>query len=276
MEIQSRRLSPPKEDVVTRLPLTAALVLTLVTTASCTLFRDPLADLINAKFPPVNVDQQRERALATAAETLASLTAPNVASAAPTSDLETILKTEPLRRLGITNVRLRGDDGLLRIEASFDRHFDTELSEPPTNQELLQQLQLKPQVTGKVVIFAGVTSAAAANAGHEIHLKLLPVFSSVTVDKVVLAGQTDVTLIGEILAKLLNHYADNVTGELARSPLMDLKVPTTFADALDPSGSIHVDDRDGKADITIGASPVTSPVRLLGIATLITKEQWPW
>lgn len=257
---------------MTRLLCSAALVVTfLSTTTSCTLLRDPLANFINAKFPPVNVDQQRARSIATTAETLAIVTAPNLAFAVPTTDLETALDTEPIKVLGISKVRLRGDDGLLRIEAAFDRRFDTEPSESLTNQGLLQRL--RPQVTGRIVIFAGVTSAAAPVAGDELHLELLPVFSSIAVDEVVVAKQTDVTPIGELLAKLLSRYADNVTGELARSPLMDLKVPTTFIDSVDPSSSIHVEDRGGRADITIGASPVDSPVRLLGLATLITKER---
>src|SRR6185503_7754065 len=92
-------------------------------------------------------------------------------------------------------------------------------------------------------------------------------------DKVVLNGKADVTIIGELLARVVDSYADNITGELARSPFVSVVVPTGFRDAVNPSRAIRVANQDVDANVTIDAQPVTAPVRLLGIASLITGQQ---
>jgi hypothetical protein len=251
--------------------LTAA---TVFSTVTCTVFRDPLAKFINDKFPPVTIDQQRQEAIASTAGALASVTAPNVTFGAPIADLEKTLNTEELQKLGITSIRLRGEDELLRVEGEFTRRFtDAGPDASPEVQALLQRLT--PEVQGKAVIYAGITSAVAVNAanGSELRLKLLPVFRSITVDKVVLAGEADVTMIGDLLARLVNAYADNITGELSRSKFVDIVVPAAFGGTVDASRAIRVSTEDGNANVTIDAQPVGAPVRLLGVASLITDER---
>jgi hypothetical protein len=234
---------------------------------------DPVAKFINEKFPPVSLDQQRHQAISSAAGALSTLNAPNIAFGARTDDLETTLSTAPLRELGIRRVRVRGDDELLRIEGEFSHRFvDAGPDASAETKALL--IRLSPEVSGEAVIYAGITSATTSNAPHEteLHLKLLPVFHSIRVKSVVLEGKADVSIIGNLLEDLLNRYADNVTGELARSPIMDVVVPTGFSDTLDVSRAIRVVSRDIDAQVKIEAQPVTSPVRLLGVAWLVTDR----
>lgn len=245
--------------------------LALLCTTSCSLVTDPVARYINKRFPPIDLEQQQSAALSTAATALARISAPNVAFGSPTSDLAAALETDAIRQLGITDLDLRGENGLLRIEAGFDRVFEADATDSPASGALLRDLE--PRVVGRVVAFVGITSSVTESTETELHLKLLPVFSSIVVDKVELGKSADVTLIGELLASVLNQYADNVTGELARSPFMDLTVPTTFGDALDPSASIHVGAGGDSAHITIEGEPVVSPVRLLGVVTMVDRDR---
>ena len=80
------------------------------------------------------------------------------------------------------------------------------------------------------MVYAGITSATTVNDANasELRLRLLPVFRSIAVDKVALAGDADVTILGDLLARLITSYADNITGELARSRLVDVVVPAAF------------------------------------------------
>jgi hypothetical protein len=240
----------------------------------CAVFRDPVTKFINAKFPPVSVDQQRQEAMTSAATALASITAPNVAFGAPIADLETTLNTEALHTLGITSVRLRGENELLSVEGTFTHRFTDAGPDAPENLKALLQ-SLSPEVTGTLVVYAGITSATTANAANtaELRLRLLPVFHTIAVDKVALAGKADVTIIGDLLARLVNAYADNITGELSRSKLVDVDVPTGFGGALNASRAIRVSSQDGNGNVAIEAQPVAAPVRLLGIASLITADR---
>lgn len=251
----------------------SGLLLAITVAAASTASAGSLIDDVNHEFPPIPTADLRQQAIVTAAETLARLSQPNVAFAAPVSALEKALEVPVIRELGISDVHLAGDGGgLLRIEAAFDRRVDEELFDIPIL-ELEIFKRLKPQVRGRIVILAGITSAAAVASGQDLQLRLLPAFHTVAVEKVTLSDDNDSPALARQLARILLRYAENITGSLARADFVNLKIPTSLASVLDPSTSIHIGSTGGGADLTIEAKPVTLPLRLLGAVALITENQ---
>ena len=232
----------------------------LALAAACSLFLAPIAKYVNQKFPPVDVATQRAQAIDSAVLALSNVPHPNLAFGAPLPALERVLNSGALNALGVRAVRLRGEQQLLRIDADFTRQFTG--PDP-----LLQQYQ--PEVRGTVSFYAGLTSATTNAAGDPsiVKLSILPVFNGVKVDKVTVKGTFDVTALGNALAAVLNTFAANISGELTRSPLMQINIPTTVADV---KNAIHFSN--GMADVTLGQAPIHDPVKLTGVAWLITSD----
>jgi hypothetical protein len=240
-----------------------ALALGLLSATSCTLFRDPVSKYINKNFPPVSIDDQREIAINTATKTLGDIPAPDLAFGAPLPALEQVLNTEAVKKTGVTAVRLRGEEQLLRIDAEFNHRFSGPEKPASAGDELLAKLQ--PEVRGTLRFYAGITSGIVQpDDTARVKLTILPVFTAVTIDKVKVGGKYDVSLLGRAVAGVLNDYAANVSGELARSPLMQVTIPTTLEDV---QQGITFPDGDGT--ITIGTQPVHSPVRVRGVVWLV-------
>lgn len=107
----------------------------------------------------------------------------------------------------------------------------------------------------------------------QLDLRLLPALSTVKVDKVRLLGEVDVTKVGELLARLLNQYKDNVSGELSRGAFTQVALPALAPAPIDLSKSFKVSSPEMKADIVVKANPITVPYRLDGVAWLVTNKE---
>jgi len=97
------------------LALVAAIVLLL---SGC---GGPLAKLVNAKFPPITLDEQRVTTVKTNTEALAAMTAPNIGLGVYLPDAKTLLYTEALKKQGVPKLEFDGDEQLLRLTVAFDR-----------------------------------------------------------------------------------------------------------------------------------------------------------
>src|SRR5215472_356263 len=100
-----------------------AVLLIAVAVGAYFIFRgDPLTEALNKRWPPVSIDQQREKAVDTAAAALNEITIANFGTG---TDLKTIgdLISPLLKPQGVSALRLRGDREMLRLEADFDRTF---------------------------------------------------------------------------------------------------------------------------------------------------------
>jgi hypothetical protein len=135
------------------------------------------------------------------------------------------------------------------LKPIFDRRFEDDPGADASVRKVLQTLA--PRVSGRVLVYAGITSGTLEATPYtvELPLMILPAFKSVTVQKVVLTRKTDATIVGDLLGNAVNRYADNVSGVLSRAPMMALKVPSTFAGSFNPSQVIRIDNQTVKADL---------------------------
>jgi hypothetical protein len=233
---------------------------------------DPISSYINKKWPPVSADQQRQTAIASAATTLSTMTIPNVAASFNFEDVKKVIEPEIKKISGIQKADIVGEDQLLRVDVQFSKEFtEADVAGDATATKLLKELH--PQIDGKIAVYLGATSGSAADSSvKEIALKLLPVFHSIHVDKVVVVGKVDATVVGDVLATVLTKYSENISGEISRSPSMSVVLPAEIGGDLDPNRTITIADKSGQGNVKVTGTTVTSPVRLQAIAWLITDK----
>ena len=234
---------------------------------------DSLTKMVNAKFPPITVDEQRQAAINSTAQALAKLATPNIGVGLSMSDATAALLTEQLKKQGVVKLSLRGDEQLLRVSVDFARQFSKE--DAGDNQAAIAALgALKPRIEGTITAYAGITGAIAqaGTSGPELELRLLPALSSVHVEKIELADKVDVTLVGTAITAVLNRFKDNISGELTRSPVTRVTVPALSDKSFNPSDTFSVIDAGGKASVEVIAKPIVVPFKVDGIAWLVAKE----
>ena len=121
---------------------------------------DSLTKMVNAKFPPITVDEQRQAAINSTAQALAKLATPNIGVGVSMSDATAALLTEQLKKQGVVKLSLRGDEQLLRVSVDFARQFSKE--DAGDNQAAIAALgALKPRIEGTITAYAGITGAIA-------------------------------------------------------------------------------------------------------------------
>lgn len=233
---------------------------------------DNISKYINGKFPPISVDAQRQTAVASAANALSLVTKPNLGSAILIKDIRASIPDKLLADNGVTKLKMDGDKQLVRIEADFSRKF-TEADAGGSLEVAKLLREMAPSVTGTLTAFAGVSSGTAGPNDAEIQLQLLPIFKSIHIDKVTLAGEVDVTAVGDMLAALLNRYADNVTGQLSKSSSLKITLPAEFRGTFDPSKTIDLKSEAGQGTVAIKSGAISAPIRLLGLTWLVTDDQ---
>lgn len=231
---------------------------------------DPVQDYVNAKFPPVTADAQQQTALKTAVATLHELDSPNLAFGAPLVQLSDFVLSQVAAQ-GIKDIRLSGDGQLLKAEIDFDRVFDAATDTPQG--KLIHEL--KPNISGTLVIFAGLTSSVSnvADSTGVLDLKILPAFRRLHVEKLTIRGTYDTSKLGDAVVSILNRYADNVTGILSNLSVMQIKVPVTFAAAKNPSQLVSIRGTAFQGAVNIMGHPIAAPVRLRGVAWLVANNR---
>ena len=242
--------------ILAHLALTGGLLGTL----SCALSPDALAKRLVQTMPVADVATQRGQAIGSATNALSEITEPNLAFGVSVPALERLLNTAPLQALGVQSVKLSGEQQLLRADVAFSRKF--------SGGKLLDKLQ--PVVSGTLSFYMGITSGTTEGENESVlTLTLLPALTGVTIDSAVVHDRYSLTALGKELADVLTRYAANISGELARSPAMRINIPTTLADVKHP---IKLPVAGGLADITLTDQPIRAPVRLFGVAWLITDD----
>ncbi|NML96621.1 hypothetical protein HHL24_01395 [Paraburkholderia sp. RP-4-7] len=201
---------------------------------------------------------------------LTKLPVPNIAVAVTFADAGAVL-LDRVGKLGVTELSLEGDQQLVKADAKFDRTFGK--ADAGKDTELASTLdKLKPHVVGEVVAYVGITGGVTADPEQPtLELKLLPLLSTVVVSKIELADKYDVTLAGKAVASVLNQFKENIAGELTRAALTTVTVPALSNKPLNISGPLKVNDPNLK--VSVSANPITAPLRLDGIASLVTSKQ---
>jgi len=197
---------------------------------------DPLTQAINAHWPPISVDQQRQTAVGTTAQVLTALPEPNLAMAVKLSDIQTVLFSERLRKEGVTALKIEGDKQLVRLQIDFSRVF-TQADAGDDSQAQQALATLRPEISGIVAAYVGVTAAVvtARSALPVLELRFLPALSTLKIHKVKFAATVDATIVAAAIVPLLNKYKDNITGELARAPFSMVTIPALASKPFDLS-----------------------------------------
>ncbi|TAY34678.1 hypothetical protein ELH93_19550 [Rhizobium leguminosarum] len=229
---------------------------------------DKLRDIVNAHWPPAAPVQQRQAAIKNAIATLDAMHHPNLAAGTDVKTIE-LIASEKLKERGLTKVSLETDDQLLKISAAFDVTLRPEdVNVDAQKKEWIAKL--KPRVVGRLEAFLSASAVIATSPKYVLQVKLLPAFKSIHVDRITLADRYEVGAAGELLAAILNSYADNVTGSLATAPILSTELPASFQDQFDPTGAIKVAAAaDSKFKLSISSKPISSPYRLNAAALLI-------
>ena len=236
------------------------LVAALLCAASCTSSQEPISKYVNRTWSPADLTPSRNQAIASAAQAVSEMQAPDLAFGVPFSVIETVAGTNALKAAGVRALRLQGDQQLLRADMAFAHRFD---GPGP----LLHSLQ--PDVQGSLTFYAGITSGTTQGDDTAVlQLTILPTLVGVSIDKVTIGGgKYNVTALGKVLAAAVNDYATKLSEELSRSPLMQISIPTTL-----PEVQHAIKFPAGIADVTFGSQPIHSPARLFGVAWLITND----
>jgi hypothetical protein len=233
---------------------------------------DPLRAALNRHWPPASAEQQRQAAMNSAATTLKVLSAPNVAAGADVPTIQAIAFDE-VKSKGVTKVALATDRQLLKVTADFDVTLKPE-DLPSDSDKRSLVAALTPRVAGQVELFLTAAASLVESPKRALQIKLLPAVSSIQIDKVTVGGSYDVTAAGDVIAFLLNRYADNVSSVLSDNPLLSVTLPATLQDEFDPSGPIKVDLKEAPdLKLAITGHPIKSPFGLGAAAWLIDGEK---
>ncbi|KWU17030.1 hypothetical protein [Burkholderia cenocepacia] len=182
---------------------------------------DALTRLVNAAFPPVNAEQQRQASTESNATALARLGAPNLAVGVNFEDAQKALFSAVLKQQGVTTFEISGDKQLLKLRFVFDRTFTGK--DARDDKSLAEKLdQLKPRVAGEISTYAGLTGevdTADVKGVPTFNLRVLPSLSTVSVSKIEIAEKYDIKFAGQALTALLTRFKENIPAILERAKL---------------------------------------------------------
>lgn len=243
------------------------LVLILSVLSGCS---DPVARLIDEKFPPVDMEDQRTQSINSAADALSIMPIPNIGANVLLENIGQQLLTDDVKANGVSSIKLQGEDQLLRIELQIDRTFtEIDAGEDAALAEVLKRL--KPHLTGKLILYAGFAlslSSSEQNAPR-LDVKLLPHFQSLTIEKAVFAEQIDAKVVIDPIVALVNRYVDNISGELSRLPVTRTSLPAMVSVADDISEVIKINNSGADATVELIANPIASNFKLIAAAVFV-------
>ncbi|AZO05612.1 hypothetical protein [Mesorhizobium sp. M2A.F.Ca.ET.043.02.1.1] len=220
----------------------------------------------------MTADQQRQAAIDSAEAALRILPLANLATGV---DLPTIqaIAFDAIKGKGVTKLVLATDRQLLRLTADFEIALKPE-DLPPGSDKRALVAKLTPRVVGQVELLLGAAAALATSPRRALQVKLLPAVHSVRIDKVIVAGSYDLSAAGDVTALLLDRYADNLGAAIAANPLMDVTLPATLQDEIDPSGPINLDLKKAPdLKLALAGHPIKSPIGLGAAAWLIDGDK---
>lgn len=233
---------------------------------------DPLLAELNRRWPPATVDQQRQAAVDSAASTLRTLDAPNLAAGIDVATIKGIV-FDAVKSRGVTKLDLATGRQLLQLTANFDLTLTPDDLPKDSNKRSLVAA-LAPHVVGEVDLFLTAAVSVSNAPQRTLLIKLLPAVRRVHIDRLTVKGGYDVTAAADAITFFLSRYADNLSGALSASPFMNVSLPATLQDGFDPSGPIRVDLNGAPGlKLSLSAHPIKSPFGLRAAAVLIDGEK---
>lgn len=270
MNPKADRLFNPK-----RMFLNSLITTLLVLVSGCS---DPVKEYLDAKFPPVNRQEQQDRAVESLSETLVHLEMPALSVGLEIAEIERIISQDGGLDPSIKSVKLTGDDQLLMARVDMEKTFSQkDWSEQADIDRLLKNSEIS---IGAEIDFT-MTLEASIREGEEgpkfLKMTLLPAFESIDIKSIsVENGEFEseaVEPLGEAIEYLINRYSENVSGYLAGLEIMETTLPVEVLESNNPSGlltSKQGEDLDLK--VTLASEDIHTPIEVGGLAVLIDKQ----
>lgn len=233
---------------------------------------DPLLAELNKHWPTVNLDQQRQAAIDSTASALLALTSPNVAAGVDAKTIQTIA-FEKVKSRGVSKLEVATDRQLLHLTADFDVTLKPDDLPPGSDKRPLVE-KWKPQIAGHIDLFLGAAATLTTGPVRAIQVRLFPSLREVKIDKATVEGSVDTSVAGEVIAFLLNRYADNLASAISEKPLLDLTLPPMLQEGIDPSAVIKPDVKEAPdLKIVVTGNRIKSPFGLGPTAWLIDGDR---
>jgi hypothetical protein len=264
---------------------------------------DQLTKLVNAQFPPVSAENQRQLAIATAIAVLDEMGPANVAASVDLRDLKKYLESLPIfAAFGIKTLTLHTDKQLMHVDIAFDHQFsssDIKLPEDPridANGKLVANVDLnkitkfeaetktaqdwkdllekwKPDVAGSLAIALSATSGTRPSTKSGVSLHLLPAFKRVQVEHIKLTEKSfDVTMISKMIVGILNDYGDNVSNYLSQQDMMSVDMPASLFDQFNPSQTLRPKTGSNET-VTLVSAPISPPTAITAVAWMLDRDK---
>lgn len=252
----------------------AILLICTVGLSGC--FEDTIKEIVDSKFPPVDAQQYRNKAIATASSSLDEMDSPDVAAVLQIEDIRQALRsTHILTKANVKNVRIEGDSQLLLADIDIAGVFTSSMFPEMDSDSASILDSLKPNLVGVLKIGASITSAVAADSGPDLSLEfqVLPLFRELRIEELTVAENVELAEPADFIAGVINMFADNISGELSRAKFAKISVPASPVESLETT----VDDSqtldDGtKIDVSLRGKPVSFPFFANAISLRITDK----
>jgi hypothetical protein len=247
----------------------------------------PLEDLVNTKYPAVSADQQSQRAIKTALDTLRSTSDVNVALGVALSDLRAVLLARPeIQAAGVTELRISGENDVLDVVMTLDRNVDGKIV--PDSHAALKALfdKVHPHVVGRIsfgIAIESATEGATKDQVTAIVLRLLPVFRNLKVEKITIdtgdlgrllgTNTADMTGAADSIVSWLNGFADRISGALSHLEFTRISVPISPFPAESPNRSFQASaSGQTKIAVQVSGNAISAPARVAAVAWLIDRS----
>ena len=239
-------------------------------------FEEKIKDLVDKQFPPVDAEQHRETAIATGTASLAAMASPDVAAVLRLDDIRSaIASTDALESVNISDIKVEGDRQILFIDIHVDGEFTSSMFGELDTEAARILDAARPKLVGVLRIGGSVTGTVAAESGSDLilNIKLLPLFREVHIEELTLAEKVDIAEPADFIARIINKFADNISGELSRADFATLTIPAYPVQSLETNVSTSQTQTDGtKIDLKLTGKPISSTLFVKAVSTLISAE----
>jgi hypothetical protein len=235
---------------------------------------DPVTKLVNAKFPPVSAEQQRQVAIGSNTAAVSRLPTPNVGVSLNLKDASKYLLTDKLKDCGIKTLEVTGETELVHISVQFDHTFTADdVASDPGLAKIISTL--RPEIAGRIDVYSGISGAVSppGTAVPVLAIQLLPGLSGITIDKISVAGHANAASVVEPIVSALNEYRDNISGALSSQAFAQISIPALSSSPIDLAHSFSIGGTGAPLTVKVSTTPFVPPLRLLGVASLVDKDQ---
>ncbi len=239
-------------------------------------FEETVKQLVDKQFPPVDVTEYRKAAVSSGVAALAVVQEADLAAVIPIEDLRKLLdNTTVLKIANVKSVSIEGDKQILFVDIDVDGVFTSAMFAGMDAKDAAMLDTMKPKLVGTLRLGASITSAIASGDSSNLSLEfhLLPLFREVRIKDLTFAGSVDLASPADFAAKLINEFADNISGELSRATFTKLKIPALPVGSISTAVKTSETSGDGtKVAVQVEGQPIASPLFVRAVAFRIKAE----